>query len=126
MPHYPWFDEQADLLGGYPSYEAHYRHVCHTVLTNESKYAKTAVDEINFDKDGSPKHLWNSIVPSTEKHSIAESSEQLREASQQDLQDYQHILLQSSLHVRFESSANRPEMPPEQYRQYMRELNDEQ
>ena len=28
MLYYPWFDEQADLLGGYPSYEAHYRHVC--------------------------------------------------------------------------------------------------
>ena len=27
MLHYPWFDKQADLLGGYPSYEAHYRHV---------------------------------------------------------------------------------------------------
>jgi hypothetical protein len=29
MLYYPWFDEQADLLGGYPSYEAHYRHVCY-------------------------------------------------------------------------------------------------
>ena len=28
MLYYPWFDEQADLLGGYPTYEAHYRHVC--------------------------------------------------------------------------------------------------
>ena len=37
MLYYPWFDEQADLLGGYPSYEAHHRHVCDTVLTNESK-----------------------------------------------------------------------------------------
>ena len=40
MLYYPWFDEQADLLGGYPSYEAHYRHVSDTVLTNESKYTK--------------------------------------------------------------------------------------
>ena len=34
MLYYPWFDEQADILGGYPSYEAHYRHVRDTVLTN--------------------------------------------------------------------------------------------
>ena len=27
MPYYPWFDEHRDLLGGYPSYEAHYRRV---------------------------------------------------------------------------------------------------
>ena len=40
MLYYPWFDEQADLLGGYPSYEAHYRHVCDTMRTNESKYTK--------------------------------------------------------------------------------------
>ena len=24
MLYYPWFNEQADLLSGYPSYEAHY------------------------------------------------------------------------------------------------------
>ena len=129
MLYYPWFDEQTDLLGGHPSYEAHYRHVANTVLTNESKYTKEAIDEIEVDEDGPPEHLWNSIAPSTEEHrlhSIAEGNEQLTEVSQQDLQDNQNILSQSSLHVRFESSANTPEMPPEQYRQYMRELNDEQ
>ena len=76
-----------------------------------------------------PEHLWNSIAPSTEEHrlhSIAEGTEQLTEVFQQDLQDNQNILSQSSLHVRFESSTNRSEIPPEQYRQYMRELNDKQ
>ena len=129
MLYYPWFDEQSDLLAGYPTYEAHYRHVSDTVHTNESKYTKESVDELDVDENGPPEHLWNSIAPSTEEHrlhSIAEGSEQLTEVSQQDLQDNQNILSQSSLHVRFESSANRPEMPPEQYRQYMRELNDEQ
>ena len=33
---------------------------------------------------------------------------------------------QSSLHIRFESAANKQEIPPEQYRQYIRELNDQQ
>ena len=37
MLYYPWFNEQTDLLGGHPSYEAHYRHVTDTVLTNESR-----------------------------------------------------------------------------------------
>ena len=40
MLYYPWFDEQADLLGGYPSYEAHYRQDFDTVLTNEAQYTK--------------------------------------------------------------------------------------
>ena len=44
-------------------------------------------------------------------------SEQLTEVSQQDLQDNQSILPQSSLHIRFESSANKQEIPSEQYRQ---------
>ena len=129
MLYYPWFDEHSDLLGGHLTYEAHYRHVSDTVLTNEAKYTQESVDELDVDEEGPPEHLWNSIAPSTEEHrlqSVAEGSEQLTEVSQQDLQDNQNILSQSSLHVRFESSANRPEMPPEQYRQYMRELNDEQ
>ena len=129
MLYYPWFVEQTDLLAGYPSYEAHYRHVSDTVLTNESKYTKESVDDVDVDENGPPEHLWNSIAPSTEEHrlhSIAEGTEQLTEVSQQDLQDNQNILSQSSLHVRFESSANRSEIPPEQYRQSMRELNDEQ
>ena len=81
MLYYPWFDEQADLLGGYPSYEAHYRRVCDTVLTNESKYTKEAIEELDVDEEGPSEHLWNNITPSTEEHrlhSIAESSEQLR------------------------------------------------
>ena len=27
MLYYPWYDEQADLLGSYSTYEEHYRHV---------------------------------------------------------------------------------------------------
>ena len=129
MLYYPWFDEQADLLGGYPSYEAHYRHVCDTVHTNESKYTQEDIDDVDIDANGPPEHLWNSIAPSTEEHRlhhIAEGSEQLTELSQQDLQDNQNMLSQSSLHIRFESPANKQEIPPEQYRQYIRELNGEQ
>ena len=58
MLYYPWFDEQADLLGGYPSYEAHYRHVCDTVYTDESKYTKEDIDSIDVDENGPPEHLW--------------------------------------------------------------------
>ena len=60
------------------------------------------------------------------RKSIAEGSEQLTEVSQQDLQDNRNILSQSSMHIRFESAANKQEIPPEQYRQYIRDFNDQQ
>ena len=128
MLYYPWFDEQTDLLGGYPTYEAHYRQV-YTVHTNETKYTKEDIDGIDVDENGPPEHLWDNIALSTEEnrlHSIAEGSEQLTEVSQQDLQDNQNILSQFSMHIRFESAANKQEIPPEQYRQYIRNLNDQQ
>ena len=109
MLYYPWFDEQTDLLGGYPTYEDHYRHVCDTVHTNEAKYTKEDIDSIDVEENGPPEHLWDNIAPSTEEHrlhSIAEGSELLTEVSQQD---NQNILSQSSMHIRFESAANKQE-----------------
>ena len=82
---------------------------------------------MDVDENGPPEHLWDNIALSTEEnrlHSIAEGAKQLTKLSQQDLQDKQNMLSQSSLHVRFESSANKQEIPPEQYRQYIRDLND--
>ena len=61
MLYYPWFDEQTDLLGGYPSYETHYRHVCNTMRTNESKYTKEDIDNIDVDENGPPEHWWDNI-----------------------------------------------------------------
>ena len=37
MLYYPWYDEHADLLGEYDTYEEHYTHVKSVVLANESK-----------------------------------------------------------------------------------------
>ena len=130
MLYYPWFDEQADLLGQYATYEEHYRHVKTIVQTNENKYTKAKIDDIQVDVDGPPEHLWNSIAPSTEEsrmQSMAEGSEQLTEVSQQDLRDNESILTSGpNLHVRFESAANQLEIPPDQYREYMRRLNEHQ
>ena len=104
-------------------------YVIYTVYTNESKYTKEDIDSIDVDENSPPEHLWDNIAPSTEEqrlHSLAEGSEQLTEVSQQDLQDNQNMLSQSSLHLRFESAANEHEIPAEHYRQYIRELNDQQ
>ena len=75
-------------------------------------------------------HLWNSIAPCTKDstlQSVAEGIEQLTEVSQHDLQDNQNILAAGpNLHIRFESAANQLEIPPDQYREYTRRLNNEQ
>ena len=100
------------------------------VHTNESKYTKADIEDLEVDEDGPPEHLWDNIAPSTEEsnlRSTAEGSEQLTEVSQQDLIDNQNILTSGpNLHVRFEGAANQQEIPPDQYRQYIRELNDQQ
>ena len=130
MLYYPWYNEQTDLLGGYSTYEAHYKHVFDIVRMNESKYTKADIEDIEIDEDGLPEHLWNNIAPSTEEsnlRSTAEGSQQLTEVSQHDLRDNEHILTSGpNLHVRFEGAANQQEITPEQYRQYIRELNDQQ
>ena len=57
---------------------------------------------------------------------MAEGIEHLTEVSQQDLHDNEDILTSASIsmHVRFESAAHQQEFPPDQYSQYLRELND--
>ena len=132
MLYYPWYNEQADLIGGYSTYEEHYRHVHSTVVANESKYSQADVDDVDIDEDGPPEHLWNYIAPSTQEsrlQSLAEGSELLTEVSQEDLRDNANLITSTttaSLHVRFESATNRQQISPEQYRQLLRELNAKQ
>ena len=133
MLYHPWYDEQADLLGdllgGYSTYEEHYRHVHSTVVANESKYSQADIEDVDIDENGPPEHLWSQIAPSTEEsrsQSLAEGSESLTEMSQEDLQDNANLLISTStpsLHVRFESAANSQEIPPDEYRQLLRGLN---
>ena len=131
MLYYPWYNEQTDLLGGYSSYAEHYRHVSTDVYANESKYTKADIEDVDVDQDGPPEHLWSNIAPSTEEsraQSMAEGVETLTELSQQELRDNEAILTSgaSALHVRFEGASNCQEIPADQYRQYLRELNEQQ
>jgi len=76
-------------------------------------------------------HLWCHIAPSTEEsrsHSIAEGSESLTEVSQVDLQDNANLFSSTtaSLHARFEGAANTQEIPADEYRRLVRELNAKQ
>ena len=118
-------------MGGYATYEKHYRHVHDVVHDNESKYTQADIEDLEIDENGPPEHLWSTLAPSTEKsrlRSVAEGIEHLTEVSQQDLHDNENILTSASIsmHVRFESADHQQEIPPDQYRHYLRELNDQQ
>ena len=132
MLYYPWYNEQTDLLGDYSTYEEHYRHVHSTVLANESKYSQADVDDVDIDENNPPEHLWSQIAPCTEENRsrfLAEGNEPLTEVSQEDLRDNANLMTSTttaSLHVQFESATNRQEIPPDQYRQLLRELNTKQ
>ena len=96
------------------------------MLANESRYSRVDVDDVDMDKNDPPEHLWSHIAPSTEESrswSLAEGSESLTEVSQEDLRDNDTT---ASLHNQFESATNRQDIPPEQYRQLLRELNAKQ
>ena len=132
MLYFPWYDEHVDLLGGYETYQEHYTHVKDTVLVNEAEYSQNDVEDMEVDENDPPEHLWDQIAPSTEEHraqSLAEGNELLTEVSREDLQDNANVLTSgqaSSLHVRFEGAANKQEIPADQYRQMLRELNTKQ
>ena len=80
MFYYPWYNEQTDLLGGYQTYEEHYRQVQAIVHTNEPKYCNSEVNTVNIDENSPPEHLWSQIAPTTEEaraRALAECSQVL-------------------------------------------------
>ena len=63
MLYFPWYNEDTDLLGGYSTYEEHYRQVHSVILSNESKYTTSDVENIQIDKNSQPEHAWNQLAP---------------------------------------------------------------
>ncbi len=66
MLYLPWCDEETDLLGGYSTYEEHYRNVHDVVLGNELKYTLSDIEDIELDGSNPPQHVWNQLAPGTE------------------------------------------------------------
>ena len=69
------------------------------------------------------------IAPNTESNqgqSIAEGVEPLTEISQDDIEHNANLFtstIQSSVHARFETTANKQEIPTDEYRKLLRGLN---
>jgi len=104
------------------------------VLANASRYSQADVDHIEVNENGPPEHLWNEIASSAEEsrsHSLQVGSETLTELSQEDLQANLDILNESGsgptgLSMRFEGSSNKQEIPADEYRRLLRQLNAKQ
>ena len=132
MLYLPWYDEDTDLLGGCSTYEEHYHHVYSTVVANESKYSQTDVEDIEVDEDGPPEHVWADIAPNTEEgrsRAREEGEEPLTEVAPEDLRDHANMFDSSTscnLQARFESAANKEEIPANEYRRLLRGLNEKQ
>ena len=134
MLYHPWYNEDVDLLGGYDTYEQHYNSVRNAVMAVEKQYSYANVDDISYDFDGFPEHAWDQMALSNQEgqlHSMNEGSDNLTDLSQEDLLANARILAQSSdagstIQSRYESAANASEIPPNEYRQMMRQLNDQQ
>ena len=131
MLYLPWYNESTDLLSGFSTYEEHYNHVKHLIIANEAKYSQADVDSVQVDENNLPEHVWNQIAPNNESsraQSQAEGVEPLTEISEEDLEHNANLFTSSahaSLHARFES-ANKNEIPADEYRALLRGLNAKQ
>ena len=139
MLYLPWRKESTDLLDGYTDYISHYQHCQELITENEQKYTANLEDLTDylhlFDESGPPQHLWSNIAPTAEQNRIqkqADGYEELTNVDQDDLDANSNMDQQSSgslvaeLHARYESEALKEEIPPDEYRSMIRNLNKKQ
>ena len=76
--------------------------------------------------------MWADIAPNSEEDrscALEEGEEQLTEVAPEDLQDHSNVFDSSAsqgLQTRFESAANKEEIPADEYRRLLRGLNEKQ
>ena len=90
----------------------------------------SAVEEIDFDSAVRPEHMWDQLATLTEGQHCAsqQGDETLTDMSEEDLRHNSHVMDTTSVPVlgRYEKAANSEEIPPDEYRQLVRQLNDKQ
>ena len=139
MLYLPRRNESTDLLGGHRDYTSHYQHCQEIILTNEKNYTANLEDLTEYlqllNETGPPQHVRSNLAPSVEANRIQDETdgfEQLTNLEQEDLDAESTIHQQSSgsliteLQARYQSEAIKEEIPPEEYRMMMRQLNRKQ
>lgn len=135
MLYYHWRNEESDLLGGYDTYEEHYRQIVSEITTNEKKYTVEEVEHIDF-HDDPPQHVWDSIAPTTEHNRGCDHDEgttNLRDLEREDIAEMSNnnddqcsSTHTSAILSRFDIAVNSDIIPPEEYRSLFRGLNKKQ
>ena len=139
MLYLPWRDEASDLLGGYPDYYSHYQSHEDILSENEKKYT-TDIDDLmeylqQLNESGLSQHTWDTIAPTSEENRLPkqeEGFEQLTNLEDEDIQANLDLDTQAAgsfveqLHARYDAEAHKQELPAEEYRAMMRQLNDKQ
>ena len=105
--------------------EEHYYNVKDVVIQNECKYnAEPENDDIEYNENGPPEHLWAGIAPNNENsrlNTMQENVETITSITQDDINDNTALITnvssQSCILQRYESASNHNVIPPNEYRQ---------
>ena len=135
----PWRDEVRDLLKNYQSFSAHYNDVMNQLKEQESKFTANLALTYNamaiMDQHGPPEHAWDNIAPENEHNELmdrAEGTEEERPMLADDL-DANQALFEGpasnenrEITGRFDMEVEKNTLTPSEYREMMRNLNNEQ
>ena len=132
MLYYPWRNEETDIIGGCETYEERYYSV-EDVAVNECKYNEVPDNDVEYNENGPPEHLWTGIAPNSEErrlNTLQENEETLTDLNQNDIDDNTALMtnVSSSSRIlqRYDSACNHDLISPDEYRRMMRRLNQKQ
>ena len=86
-----------------------------------------------LNESGPPQHMWETIAPTSEENRLQEQGfEHLTNLEDEDIQANSDLNTQAAgsfveqLHARYDAETHKQELPAEEYRVIMRQLNDKQ
>ena len=116
----------------------HYQSHEDILLENEKKYT-TDIDDLmeylqQLNESGPSQHMWDTIAPTSEENQLREQEgfEQLTNVEDEGIQANSDLDTQAAgsfveqLHAIYDAEAQKQELPAEEYRVMMRQLNDRQ
>lgn len=120
MLYYPWRNKDVDIIADCETYEERYNDMFNVVYDNECKYSEDPdVDDVEYDENGPPEHLWAQIAPNNENNRLndLQDDEVILSKNQDDIDDNTALITnvsnQSSILQRYESSTNHDVIEPE-------------
>jgi hypothetical protein len=135
----PWRNEDTDLIKHFETHHLHYRHVRDELRDEEEKYTQNAeiIEDVILDNavNGPPEHAWAEVAPNNEherEQDLIEGNVPETSIENDDLIANAALTFNttpeqpSDFVARFEAQVNSEIIPLEEFRQMMRNLNNEQ